>query len=686
MKRLAALKPSLLMVLLATLFAGLIAIVLWLSRAYEQQALQTAQEQQTRQAVQALRTHLSETEMGLQLAAQRGSWLENREGFVDTAKQFIAADAAIVRMELRHGNGSLIQAVDAGPPRPALPPEARLRQNFETSVALRSAIEFDRPVYSRPYYVQLSPDGGFELIELLVPLRNDPGENEKSQAAALAVVFPMPRLLATQLPANFLSRYEISATEADGTLIARAGAAVRGESFVTSAAPLDLPGASLIIRARSAQQALAWVPSVLTASLVLLALALIICVQLLWRHLRLRLATEVALREQHAFRKAMEDSLVTGLRARDLRGTTTYVNPAFCAMTGYTENELLGRSPPMPYWIAERIDEHERRTAQILAGQVTREGYESEFQRKNGERFNVLIFEAPLIDGSGQHTGWMSSVVDVSETRRIEAINRKQFEQLQTNTRLSMLGEMATAMSHELNQPLGAITSYAAACENLLAQQQLGPLQGALSAIRQQSERAGQVIRSVQAFVKHREVERMSVELDRMIERLLPLIQLQVRRVQARLELDLQPVTILGDETLLEQVLLNLTRNAIDAMQAVDPARRVLRIELREIVSAIDSTSGAAELSVLDQGQGISAEHEAKLFSPFFSTKAAGLGVGLSFCRSVMERLGGQIAYASRSGGGSCFVMTFPLTKPAPLAATRTNLSQPQHESIGFPD
>lgn len=640
----------------ALLLGSLLGSLLWLSRSHDDQNRLQARQLQVQQAAEALRTHLIEAETSLSLGTPQGDLLSNREVFGDIARRHLQADPALIRMELRHPNGALVYAIDAGSPRPVLASETRLRQNFESSVALRSAVDFQRPVYARPYYVQIAQGIGFEVLELHVPVASAPVGTTPNEVAVLVAIFTVPRLLSVHLPASLIERNEVLAIEADGTLIARAGALLKVQATRPVRAAVERPGMVMLLSARTAEPPLAWVPSVLSASLVLLTFSLGFSGYWLWRHLQVRLATEAALREQHAFRKAMEDSLVTGLRARDLEGRTTYVNPAFCAMTGYSEAELIGRRPPMPYWISERREEHEKRYAQVLAGSITRSGYESEFQRANGERFKVLIFEAPLIDSQGVQTGWMGSVVDVTEIRRIEALNRKQLEQLQTQRRLSMLGEMASAMSHELNQPLGAITSYAAACENLLARQQTGPLERALGAIRQQSERAAHVIRSVQAFVKRREVTPLNVELSRLVQGLMPLIELQLKRIGARLELQLSPAVVIGDETLIEQVILNLTRNAVDAMQESRPEDRVLRIE-------IDPQHSEVFVRVLDRGSGVLPEVAEQLFSPFFSTKREGMGMGLSFCRSVIERMGGQLGHRSRHDLGTCFEFSMPVAQ-----------------------
>ena len=172
--------------------------------------------------------------------------------------------------------------------------------------------------------------------------------------------------------------------------------------------------------------------------------------------LRPETAAEAALRNEHAFRKAMEDSVQAGLRARDLEGRITYVNPAFCAMVGWSAEELTGRMPPMPYWVDEEMEATRALHDRILAGEGPRRGFEVPFRRRNGEMFPVLIHEAPLIDANGRQTGWMSSVIDISDQKRAEELARQQQERLQSTARLITMGEMASSLAHELNQPLAA--------------------------------------------------------------------------------------------------------------------------------------------------------------------------------------------------------------------------------------
>jgi PAS domain S-box-containing protein len=126
-------------------------------------------------------------------------------------------------------------------------------------------------------------------------------------------------------------------------------------------------------------------------------------------------------RHEYAFRKAMEDSLDTGMRARNLDGEIIYVNPAFCRMVGWSAAELIGRRPPMPYWADDYIDETRAIHDRVLAGQGPEEGFELKFKRRNGEVIDVLIHEAPLIDAHGNHSGWMGSMVDITERKHADA-------------------------------------------------------------------------------------------------------------------------------------------------------------------------------------------------------------------------------------------------------------------------
>ena len=220
---------------------------------------------------------------------------------------------------------------------------------------------------------------------------------------------------------------------------------------------------------------------------------------------------------------------------------------------------------------------------------------------------------------------------------------------------------MASTLSHELNQPLAAITSYATACEYFVDARppRSEPVRQALRGIRTQAERAGQVIRSVQSFLRRRAVDRSGLDLAALIRGLEPLLRLQAGRTGARVVVDVPPGTaVLADRIMLEQVLLNLTRNGFEAMAEVPMADRVLQVVARPL--GHDERGERVEVAVVDRGRGVPAEVAPQLFAAFFTTKSEGMGLGLSLCRSVIEQHGGHLQYRPRDGGGSIFAFDLP--------------------------
>jgi len=474
----------------------------------------------------------------------------------------------------------------------------------------------------------------------------------------LIATYNLGTLLEEMVPWWFAHENQVSLTDRDEHVLARRAAAGPGRGVYTHKHPMDLPGATIILATDSVKSAPRLLPNMLVGSVVALAVALLASLAALWRHINRRLAAEGALRQQMAFRTAMENSLVTGLRARDLEGRITYVNPAFCDIVGLPADEIVGRAPPMPYWAPEAMSEYQQRFAGVLAGNVTPQ-FETIYQRSDGSRVPVLIFEAPLVDAEGRQTGWMGSILDISDRKRAEELARQQQEKLQASARLATMGEMASMLAHELNQPLAAISSYTTGALNLLdGGKPVEPnlIQRALEQARVQAQRAGQIIRSVHEFVKKREPQRRPVDLFQLTEGLRTLIELQARRhfvvFDNAIPGGLPPV--LADRMMIEQVLLNLTRNAIDAMADTDPAQRVLRLWA-------EHEDGMITVCVADRGTGIPAEVAERLFSPFFSTKSEGMGMGLSVCRTAVEFHGGTLTHAPNPGGGTVFQFTLPV-------------------------
>jgi two-component system sensor histidine kinase DctS len=512
--------------------------------------------------------------------------------------------------------------------------------------------------YSDPYGVTPLAHG---LIDFYLPLYHD-----GAYVGSLVATYNLQNLLDENVPWWFAQENALSLLDRDDGVVAQRAAGGPGRGVYTHKRALDLPGASIVLATDSVKGAPKLLPNLLVGSVIVLALGLVTSLLALWRHIARTVAAENALRQQMAFRTAMENSLLTGLRARDLEGRVTYVNPAFCRMVGLNSAELLGRKPPMPYWAPEAMAEYESRFKKVLAGQATPQ-FETVFQRSDGVRVPVLVFEAPLVDTHGRHTGWMSSVLDITDRKRAEELSRQQQEKLETSARLATMGEISSMLAHELNQPLAAISSYTAGALNVLsrgddavlntsAPVDLGMLRRALEQANTQARRAGQIIRSVHEFVKKREPRRETVAVQHVVDGIRALIDLQARQSYVSLVLEIEPdlPPVLADRVLLEQVLLNLTRNAIEAMQAVEPARRVLRIAAAQEGSRV-------AVSVIDNGHGIAPEVAERLFSPFFSTKAEGMGMGLSICRTAIEFHGGLLTHADNPGGGTIFTFSLQL-------------------------
>lgn len=512
--------------------------------------------------------------------------------------------------------------------------------------------------YTEPYGASLHLPG---LVDYYLPLyRNG------TYAGSLVATYSLKTLLNETVPWWFAQDNALSLLDRNDQPVAARADGGPGRGVYTHRRALDLPGSSIVLATDSVKGAPRLLPNLLVGSVIVLALGLLLSLLTLWRHISRTLAAEAALRQQMAFRTAMENSLMTGLRARDLEGRVTYVNKAFCEIVGLPPEELVGKKPPMPYWAPEARGEYEERFAGVLAGTITPQ-FETVFQRSDGVRVPVLVFEAPLVDSRGKQTGWMSSILDITDRKQAEELNRQQQEKLEASARLATMGEISSMLAHELNQPLAAISSYTAGALNVLERADKGVaieptlLRRALEQARQQAQRAGQIIKSVHEFVKKSEPQRETVSIHSVVEGVRALIELQARKSYVALQIDLPAALppVLADRVMLEQVLLNLTRNGIEAMAEVSPAQRILRIE-----ASADATQ--VSVSVIDRGHGIAPDVAERLFSPFFSTKAEGMGMGLSICRTAVEFHGGTLTHAPNPGGGTVF--TFSLPRPAPGA------------------
>ena len=478
-----------------------------------------------------------------------------------------------------------------------------------------------------------------------------------------------------------------------------------------------------------------------------------------------RKVAEQALAAEIGFRKAMEDSMVTGMRAFDLQGKVTYVNRAFCSMVGWTNAELIGKTAPFPYWPQEDYQQHADNLLLILAGKAPASGLEVRVERSNRSHFYARMYVSPLIDAGGVQTGWMTSMTDITEpmkirkalsdaqerfitvldelessvsvlsasgdllftnqayqqlfgnssdgherlainptigeqfdsqtkrwfdvrsrsirwvddsqvtmimatdtTRRHEAedAQRLQGEKLQQSSRLVTMGEMASSLAHELNQPLSAIANYcmglAARIRSRTASGQSIDTDETLDALKKasgQAERAGKVIRRIREFVKRSEPERKRCTAQTLVNNAVTLADIEARRFNIPIQVKLAPdlPALMADPILIEQVLINLIKNGLEAMRDA-PAK--LADTPTYLLVSVHVDGNNTRFEVRDYGSGVPLEIEGKLFEPFFTTKAEGMGMGLNICRSIIEAHGGQLT-VQRHIIGSSFVFTLPL-------------------------
>ncbi len=660
---------------LVALVAALLVMLVWLAGRYEASQVQDKLDLDAALAVADIRSGMTRNLHSLQALQIREP---DRAAWVAGAAATLAERREMVRIERRETNLAVRDFANSPFHPQAFERLGREAAANEISKACQAARKYDGPAYSNSYFV-LGADGlGFEVVDLCFAL-SGLGRPGGFVLATYSLQEILNELLSRQLTRN----QEVSFTEADGTRLAMRGNGPRGNRVFTTRQVLDLPGNTMILRMSSWRGAPDLFPNVLTALVTALAIALISVLAVLGKDIRRRLRAERDLAEALAFRKAMEDSLVTGLRARDLAGNTTYVNPAFCQMVGFSAEELT-KSGPAPYWPTTLIDEYAQRQAIRLAGNAPpREGFESVFMRKGGSMFPVLIIEAPLINAEGRQTGWMSAFLDISEQRRVEEQSRASHDRLAATARLATVGEMASLLSHELNQPLAAIASYATGSANLLTasgtassalNDGLPPtlrrdLELAMQRIAQQAERAGKVIKSVNDFVRRRDRSREAVSPQSLLDAVSPLISLQARKlsvsVQTRVEGGLPELNC--DRTMIEQVLLNLARNAMQAMDAPGNFERLLT--LRVVRTSVRGHGHWLAFTEADLGPGISEEVQQQLFTPFFTTKAEGMGLGLSLCRTVVEQHGGSLEFEANQPRGTLFRFTLPLNQGAAVQA-----------------
>jgi PAS domain S-box-containing protein len=547
----------------------------------------------------------------------------------------------------------------------------------------------------------------------------------------------------------------------------------------------------------------------------LIGVVLGLCAFVIWslwsvlKQMQVRQEAEASLRTETTFRNAMENSTPVGIRAHDMEKRITYVNRAFCEMTGWSAKELVGLMPPFPFWPDSRREELVEKMNRALQSEVAaKTGIEGAILRRDGSQILTRTFIAPLINEKGKQTGWVTSLIDISEPTRIreeltasqerfvtvlegldaavsvvdlendkllfanrfyrenfgddskghfklagngnnletlhdvaedlqdsppgiptsflyqeseseevqlddgsnkwfevrrrfipwvdgrlaqlliatdtsirkaaEDLARQQQDRMQFTSRLTTMGEMASSLAHELNQPLSAISNYcmgiAKRLEGTLDPTVSKDILPALEKASEQAHRAGTIIRRIRGFVKRSEPQRKSSSLVEMINDAVGLVEIEAHRHRLNITSDLADnlPDVNVDPVLILQVLVNLLKNALDSVREAYPLSSRWSAPPVNISADLDTSTFPAmmRIRVTDSGGGVAESIMDRMFEPFFSTKADGMGMGLNICRSIIESHHGRL-WASNAMdsertklSGCTFTILLPLESP----------------------
>jgi two-component system sensor kinase FixL len=373
---------------------------------------------------------------------------------------------------------------------------------------------------------------------------------------------------------------------------------------------------------------------------------------------------ELATREAHM--NSILDTVPSAMVVIDEHGLITSFSPSASRQFGWTSEEVVGKNVsmlmPNPYkdahdgYLQRYLTTGERRIigiGRVVVG-----------ERKDGSTFPMELSVGEV--ASGEQRFFTGFVRDISERQKTERRLHNLQDELAHVSRLTALGEMASALAHELNQPLSATANYVKGCVRLIDQPSpdLGKIRGALESAGEQTLRAGQIIRRLRDFVTKGETDRRIENLPKLLEEAgaLAMVGAKEKGVKLRFRLDPGAEEVLADKVPVQQVVLNLMRNAIDAMEA--SPQRDLTVGTRNLPDSM------IEVFVADSGPGIAPEVAGRLFEPFLTTKKTGMGVGLSISRTIVEAHGGRIWAEANPAGGTVFHFTLrsgAVQEPAPL-------------------
>jgi PAS domain S-box-containing protein len=371
-----------------------------------------------------------------------------------------------------------------------------------------------------------------------------------------------------------------------------------------------------------------------------------------------RLRAEQQLRKQADLLELAHDAILV----RDLNDRITYWNSGAEEVYGWRREEALGETAP------NLLRSIYPSSMESLKEEIVRSGrWEGELTqtRRDGETIVVSSRWALQRDENGQAAAVLQINTDITERKRVAENLVSTQNQLAHMARVTTMGELAASIAHEINQPLAAVVTNGNACLRwmALAEPNLGEVRAAVSAIIKEGRRASDIIARIRALMKKSPPQMTQLHVNDLIREVLVLIKHEVQRNRVMLQTDLteDPTAVLGDRVQLQQVVLNLLMNALEATNAaVESPKEVLVTSRNEASQVI--------VAVQDSGVGIDPENSNQLFNPFFTTKPQGMGMGLAISRSTIQSHGGRLWAASNPGRGATFQFTLPAQVSVPAA------------------
>ncbi|MET0383742.1 MAG: PAS domain S-box protein [Burkholderiaceae bacterium] len=783
------------------LFLAAIVLAFWTLRNEEIERATDAVRRDTEMAQQQIRARLSEDqELMVRLTRDIVTRDVDTDSFLAQTASFAPSRPELTQVIWLNADrtpratllGSIFRgaaSLRASAEDPSLPAQGARTASEAAFVAARNS---HLPQFSRPF----TDVDGTAVFQVQIPLIS-----HASFAGTLVAEYSIEALLRHAVPEEVTKRRAIEVLDEHEELLASTITSMPGRPTAVPSiafeAPLAPASNGLILRGLGYRTSIGLISNSLFWMVLALSGLTVWMLLGTWRHVRRRAQIQGALIHETNFRRAMENSMLTGMRAMDMEGRITYVNPAFCAMTGFADSELVGRLPPFPHWPHDRIEENARLLQQELQGRSPAGGIEVKIMRKDSSVFDARMYVSPLIDAKGVQTGWMTSVTNITEAKRVrdqlsasherfttvlegldaavsvlsvqqghllfanrsyrlwfgsdalvhtvlaggidadapapaaddpvdgygsppapeangagtaprevfvetldkwfdvrarylqwtdgrlaqmliatditarlraEQLAQQQADRAHFTSRLIAVGEMASSVAHELNQPLTAISNYCSGMVSRVRNESIGKddLVTALQKTAKQAERAGHIIHRIRNFVKRREPQRQVAQAREMVDDAVELAGIELRRrnvgIQVYVAQRLPPLLV--DPILIEQALLNLLKNAAEASDGAQlpPARR--HIELRVVPRYTPDEGGVIEFSVSDRGPGLKDDVLNRLYEAFFSTKAEGMGIGLSLCRSIIEAHRGRIKAQNLYNGSAVVGCTFSFTLP----------------------